>query len=243
MSPTATIASVVVALLFIAWLFQSDVKDPGYEAWVKRQQEEMKQEKAQKASMGINVTDAGVTKDNSPLEAHRRDLKGGYAGGEGDIVLRGSDGIPITEPVPGEVTIDQLRKDDPADQEPNQNGFGKGVKLNGTYVGVTYVGDAPKKTDDYDAPSITFRRDGGFTTQNMGAAEVDMEAGGTGGAVDRGSGRYRLWENTLELTFTDGLTRKKGSKRSYTVLPVSGPSGAPTAITIQGKIFKLDPGR
>jgi hypothetical protein len=243
MSPTATIASVVVALLFIAWLFQSDVKDPGYEAWVKRQQEEMKQEKAQKASMGINVTDAGVTKDNTPIEARRADLKGGggYAGGDGDLVLKGSDGIPLTENVTTDISIDQQKKDEQADRE--ANGFGKGVKLHGTYVGVAYIGDTPKATDGYDAPSITFRRDGSFATQNMGAAEVDMEAGGAGGAVDRGSGRYRLWENTLELTYTDGLTRKKGSKRSYTVVPVSGPAGAPTAITIQGKIFKMDPAR
>ena len=40
MSPTATIAAVVVALVFVAWIFQTDTKDPGYEAWLKRQQEE-----------------------------------------------------------------------------------------------------------------------------------------------------------------------------------------------------------
>jgi hypothetical protein len=58
--------------------------------------------------------------------------------------------------------------------------------------------------------------------------------------LDRGSGKYKLSGNTLDLTYTDGLTRKKGQKRTYVVVPVGGPDDAPTAITIQGKIFKLD---
>ena len=49
MSPSATIVTVVVALVFFAWLFQSDTKDPGYEAWIKRQQEERKNDQAQRS--------------------------------------------------------------------------------------------------------------------------------------------------------------------------------------------------
>jgi hypothetical protein len=254
MSPTATIASVVVALLFFAWLFQSDVRDPGYDAWVKRQQDEVKAEKAQKAAMGIAVTDSGVTKDSATLESRRGNAKvaGGSMGdapapipADRDIVLRAADNVALIEDVQDvDPDAEQPAKlDQPEDKDRDRTGFGKNARLSGAYVGVAYVGDTPKSAADFDAPSITFRRDGSFATQNMAAADVDMEAGGAGASVDRGTGRYKLWDNTLELTYTDGLTRKKGAKRVYTVVPVSGPDRSPTAITIQGKVFKLDPRR
>jgi len=132
MSPTATIASVVVALLFFAWLFQSDIKDPGYEAWVKRQQEEMKNEKAQKASMGISVTDAGVTKDNSTLESRRSDLKGsgGYAGGDVDLVVKGTDGVPLQDAT-AEISSSSARRTRTRSARRTRTGLGRGRNSTG----------------------------------------------------------------------------------------------------------------
>ena len=245
MSPTATIATVVVALVFVAWLFQSDTKDPGYEAWLKRQQEAGKVDPAQKAAMGIAVTDAGVTKDSTGTG--RRVGSGNVFDGssqEGGFSLTGDSGSRLIDPATGQLT-GQDESPTTRSTQPLKPGFGKGVKLNGTFVGVDYVGDVPASTAGAaDVPSITFRRDGGFVTQNMAAAEVDMEPGGSAVAtLDRGSGRYKLYDNTLALTYTDGLNRKKGPNRTYTVFPVEGPDASPTAITIQGKVFKLDPSR
>jgi hypothetical protein len=242
MSPTATIASIIVALVFFAWLFQSDTKDPGYEAYVKRQEEQRKTDQAQKASMNINVTDAGVTKDDSPLEFHKdggqnprtaADEGGGVFHPDGASIVGGTGNGD--NPAPTTKTV--------VSANASHTGFGGSTKLNGTYVRVEYVGDVPAQAGA-DVPSITFRREGTFTTQNMAAADVDMEAGTTlVASTDRGSGRYKLFGNTLELTYTDGLTRHKGPKRSYVVAPVGGADNAPTAITIQGKIFKLDANR
>jgi hypothetical protein len=251
MSPSATIATVVVALVFVAWLFQSDAKDPGYEAWLRKQQEAGKIDPTQKpAAMGIAVTDAGITKDAStPVGGggRRVDNVAGFAPSAEDTGFA----LTAADAAKASLTIDpvtllpvghQHRTPATRPAEPPKPGFGKGVKLNGTFVGVNYVGDVP--TQSADAPSVTFRHDGTFATQNMAAADVDMEPGGTPVAsLDRGSGRYKLFANSLELVYTDGLTRKKGPNRAYTVYPVEGPDTAPTAITIQGKVFKLDPTR
>jgi hypothetical protein len=241
MSPTATICTVVVALVFFAWLFQSDTKDPGYEAWLKRQQEEKKSEQAQKASLNIAVTDAGVTKDNSPIEPNRdRNKSVGPAAGGGDFVITGDSGLKITDVNPGNTSDPTTRPT----QVNGRPGFGASARLHGTYIGVAYVGDVPTAKSAGDAPSITFQRDGNFSTQNMAAAEVDMEPGNAiATPLDRGSGRYKLSGNTLELTYTDGLTRRKGPHRSYTVVPVEGDPNNPSVITIQGKVFKLDTAR
>jgi hypothetical protein len=203
--------------------------------------------------MGIAVTDSGVTKDTSSLESRRAaKVAGGSIGAaapipaDGDVVLRAADNVAFVEDTDPDPDAEPASKTEKQEDEKDPNartGFGRNARLSGAYVGVTYVGDTPKSAADFDAPSITFRRDGTFATQNMGAAEVDMEAGGAGASVDRGSGRYKLWDNTLELTYTDGLTRKKGNKRVYTVVPVSGPDKSPTAITIQGKVLKIDPVR
>lgn len=252
MSPTATIAAVVVALVFVAWIFQTDTKDPGYEAWLKRQQEERRNEQAQKASLGIALTDSGVTKDTTTGNERRGTGNSSFdptAPQDAGFSLNASDSplANVLDPnAPG--TLVPGQNDAPATRpvQPQGPGFGTGVKLEGTFVGVNYVGDvpAPKAAGGVDVPSITFRRNGTFATQNMASAEVDMEPGGAvTGTLDRGSGKYKLYANTLELTYTDGLTRKKGPHRGYTVFPVEGPDSAPTAITIQGKVFKLDPTR
>ena len=238
MSPTATIASLIVALVFFAWLFQSDTKDPNYQAFLKRQEESRKSDQAQKAAMGIQVTDAGVTKDNSPLEFNRNNSK------DADPIQGGS-------VFSGDTAIDQNPltsvQSDPTTRplaDGPRSGFAPSTKLNGTYIRVDYVGDSPAAQTGTDVPSITFRRDGTFATQNMAAADVDMEPGTTVvAALDRGSGRYKLSGNNLDLTYTDGLNRHKGPHRSYVVAPVGGAESAPTAITIQGKIFKLDANR
>jgi len=234
MSPTATIASILVALIFFAWLFQSDTKDPGYEAYLKRQEESRKSEGAQKAGMNISVSDPGVTKDTTQLEFNRQNKENGFSPEEGGgTVINGAN--LISEGDPNAPTTK------PAKNTNGQSGFGTSTKLNGTYIRVDYVGDVPAAQTGNDVPSITFRREGTFSTQNMAAADVDMEPGTTlVASLDRGSGRYKLFANTLELTYTDGLTRRKGPKRTYVVAPVGGTDAAPTAITIQGKIFKLD---
>ena len=101
---------------------------------------------------------------------------------------------------------------------------------------------APAAPATPEPASITFVPDGTFTSQNMPPADPEPDANGVV-PVERGSGTYTLSINTLSLTYTDGLTRKKGNKRSYTVVPVDGPDAAPTAIAIQGQVFKLDPTR
>jgi hypothetical protein len=239
MSPTATIASILVALIFFAWLFQSDTKDPNYQAYLKRQEEARKADPAQKAAMGISVTDSGVTKDDSPLEFNRNDSKdpGNAAITSGEVFLPDTSGGQNQPTSTGEGGKPTTRKT----IENTHAGFGASAKLNGTYTRVDYVGDSPAAQTTPDVPSITFRREGTFTTQNMAAADVDMENGSTVVAsLDRGSGTYKLHGNTLELKYTDGLTRHKGPLRNYVVAPVGWADNAPTAITIQGKIFKLD---
>jgi hypothetical protein len=239
MSPTATIASILVALILLAWFIQSDAKDPGYEAYRRRQEEARKADQAQKASMGIAVTDAGVTKDDSPLEFNHRDQFPGDSTQGGEIYMPDTSGGAIPVAANGEPVGPTTRKvNDPA-----HGGFGASTRLNGTYTRVEYVGDVPAHTDP-DVPFITFRREGTFATQNMAAADVDMEAGATiVASLDRGSGVYRLHGNTLDLKYTDGLTRHKGPLRSYVVAPVGWIDNVPSAITIQGKIFKLETNR
>lgn len=240
MSPTATIASILVALIFFAWLFQTDTRDPNYQAYLKRQEEARKTDQAQKASMGINVTDSGVTKDDSPLEFNH-DAKdpetvsgqgAGFvpdvSGGSNQLTSAGDPANPTTRKV----------------NDPARAGFGASTRLNGTYTRVDYVGDVPAAETSPDVPSITFRREGSFTTQNMAAADVDMEPGtSVVASLDRGSGVYKLHGNTLELKYTDGLTRRKGPLRNYVVAPVGWVESVPSAITIQGRIFKLDTSR
>jgi hypothetical protein len=111
-------------------------------------------------------------------------------------------------------------------------------------VGVNYIGDSPSAKADGDAPWITFRRDGSFASRNMSLAEVESDPNLAGPPpFDPGSGHYKLYGNTLELSYTDGLPRRKGSFRAYTIVPIDGVDNAisaVTAITIQGKVFKLD---
>lgn len=239
MSPTATIASILVALIFFAWLFQSDTKDPNYQAYLKRQEEARKTDQAQKAAMGISVTDSGVTKDESPLDFNHNDTKDATAAAltSGEVFFPDNPSGQNPSAPGGEGTKPTTRKT----TENAHAAFGASARLNGTYTRVDYVGDIPSAQTTPDVPSITFRREGTFTTQNMAAADVDMENGATVvGSLDRGSGTYKLHGNTLELKYTDGLTRHKGPLRNYVVAPVGWADNAPTAITIQGKIFKLD---
>ncbi|HYE20290.1 MAG TPA: lipocalin family protein [Tepidisphaeraceae bacterium] len=237
MSPTATISAVVVALLFFAWLFQSDVKDQAYEDYIKRQAAEAKEGGAAMKpipnGLGIAVTDPGVTKHKPG---------GGTAAGS-RWPNDPPDGGVLTGATLGPSGEDPFKE--PAEKIAAGT-FGSNARLNGTFVGVAGVGEAVSTTaNEAEDPQITFRRDGTFATQNMALAEVDMEAATTvtSAAIDRGSGRYKLSGNTLELTYSDGLARKKGNKRSYTVVPVAGPDHAPVMITIQGKVFRVDPRR
>ena len=235
MSPTATIAAVVVALLFFGWLFQTDVKDPAYEAYVKRQALEKKEDVTPiRNSLGITVTDAGVTKTSAADLAAARMSNPSFVGTSNALPAAfESDSFPNTPP------------GDLARQQAPNGGFSSNARLNGTFVGVARVDDVPQTVAPGEEPQITFRRDGSFSTQNMSLAEVDMEAATAAGAatIDRGSGRYRLGANNLELQYTDGMSRKKGNKRTYVIVPVSGPDNAPVVLTIQGKSFKLDPYR
>jgi hypothetical protein len=91
---------------------------------------------------------------------------------------------------------------------------------------------------DASTATITFRRDGSFATRNMPSPEPDPVTGAI--ASERGAGRYALSGNALDLTYTDGLARRKEGKRSYVVVPIDGPDSAPTQIAIQGRIFKLE---
>jgi len=231
MSPTATIIAVVVALLFFGWLFQTDVKDPAYEEYLKRQALEKKEDMTPiRNPLGINVTDSGVTK-NGPA-----DLSGAHL--PANAFVHAPTALPAGFEVDGAAN--------PADASRQANGgFANNARLNGTFVGVARVEDVPQVVAAGEEPQITFRRDGTFSTQNMALAEVDMEAATAAGTstIDRGSGRYKLGGNNIELQYTDGLSRKKGNKRTYVILPVAGPDNAPVMLTIQGKLFKLDPYR
>ena len=253
MSPTATIATVIVALVFFAWLFQSDTRDPGFEAWRKRQIEERNADN----DGGPKVTDPNTVADPRSLEEIRRARDLERSGPSVNITAPIVADIPESEgdPFRGVTVSDAANtttipstSDTPQElqslqqKSARQSGFPKNQLLNGSYVGVAYVGDTPKRSAKGDEPTITFRRDGTFTTQNMAAAEVDMEAATALGAqLDRGTGRYSISNIELLLTYNDGLNRKKGNKRTYVIMPVAGPDDAPTAITIQGKLFKLDP--
>ena len=253
MSPTATIATVIVALVFFAWLFQSDTRDPGFEAWRKRQIEE----KNADSQNGPKVTDPNTATDPRSLDEIRRARDLDRTGPAVNITAPIVADIPETEgdPFRGVTVSEATNPTAPAgptempeelqslqQKAARQSGFPKNQLLNGTYVGVAYIGDTPKRSAKGDEPTIAFRRDGTFTTQNMAAAEVDMEAATALGAqLDRGSGRYTIAGIDLTLNYTDGLNRKKGNKRGYVIMPLTGPDDAPTAITIQGKLFKLDP--
>ena len=255
MSPTATIATVIVALVFFAWLFQSDTRDPGFEAWRKRQLEE-KRDSENRPDGGPTVTDPNAVTDPRSLEEIRRahlERSGPSVNITAPIVpdISETEGDPfrgVTVSEATNTTTVPSTSDTPQELQSlqqkaaRQSGFPKNQLLNGTYVGVAYIGDTPKRSAKGDEPTITFRRDGTFTTQNMAAAEVDMEAATALGAqLDRGTGRYTISNIELLLTYNDGLNRKKGNKRTYVIMPLSGPDDAPTAITIQGKLFKLDP--
>ncbi len=238
MSPTATIAAVVAALVFLAWIFQSDVTDPAYEAWAKRQAEEKKVEGTVRPPLGVNITDAGVTKGGSPEVRGSREYTSGTenvvpASFPQDAVIGDNSNVPTTQPL-----------------NANGNAFSANAHLQGTYVGVMSVGDVPRAAPVGEEPWIAFRRDGTFSTQNMHQADVDMEAGTLGASssiVERSRGNYHLGGNALSLQYTDGLNRKKGNTRNYTVtaIAIAGPAAdqIPAAITIQGKMFKLDPTR
>jgi hypothetical protein len=260
MSPTATIATVIAALIFCAWLFQSDIRDPGYEAWKKRQIEAEQHEEARRAAAGPAVVDANVTTEYKSLEELRREAE--YRREQAKYVSGSTQGLPVTDPEgdpfkgsPTPVYSGADPAANPAGGRPNplqqaqeqailkQGGFGSNALLEGTFIGVAYIGEVPKRSEKGDEPTITFRRDGSFTTQNMGTAEVDMEAAtALGATLDRGSGHYKISGINLTLTYNDGLNRKKGNKRHYVIMPV-GPEDAPTGITIQGKLFKRDPPR
>ena len=240
MSPTATIASILVALIFFAWLFQSDTRDPNYQAYLKRQEEARKNDQAQKASMGINVTDSGVTKDDSPLDFNHKSKDPETVEGQGVVFVPDASGGTNQVSSTGDPANPTTRKV----TDPSRGGFGASTRLNGTYTRVDYIGDMPAAQASPDVPSITFRKEGTFTTQNMPAADVDMEPGADAKPnLDRGSGTYTLHANSLELKYTDGLTRRKGPLRSYVVAPVGWLENVPSAITIQDKIFKLDTSR
>jgi hypothetical protein len=234
MSPTATIATVVVALLFFAWFFQSDARDPGFEAMQRRQQEQLKAGDAQKAAAGIAVTDSGVTKDNTPLGQRNGVAITGYD----PSVIQG--GIAEVDPPTGTLASAAAAVTTNANDVVynTRPAFGKDLKLKGTYVAVN-DDRSPDAGATPDPASIMFVADGTFSSQNMPPADPEPDANGVV-PVERGSGKYTLSVNTLELTYTDGLTRKKGNKRAYTVVPVDGPDTAPTAIAIQGQVFKLD---
>ena len=237
MSPSATIAAVVAALVLCALLFQSDTVDPAWEAAQKRVQEK-KQELA--SVRGANLTDAGVAKDGKTTREPSQI-------GTDPLVIPA--GLTVDGKSPS-TNVGDFVNAEPTTQPLNaaRTGFSANARLNGTFVGVAADSDAPHSSPGGGDPFITFGREGDFTTHHMSLAGVEMEAAtradGAGLPVDRGSGRYRLSANTLELQYTDGLSRKKnGNRRSFTVVVVAGTDNGPTAITIQGKLFKLDPSR
>lgn len=236
MSPTATIAAVVTVLLVFAYFFQTDVKDPAYEEYLKRQALEQKADvKPIDAAMGIQVTDAGVTKggrlDPAGLRLDRSKVP---------VTAVSTEGASLAGSEVGPGSLDPL---DPAQQANRSIGiFPPNTLLHGTFVGVPHLAaPIPAAAVAGEVPTITFRRDGTFSSQSMSIADGESDVAGA--TTDRGSGKYKLDENALELTFTDGLTRKRGNKRSYTIVPVAGPDVAPTVFTLQGHVFKLDPRR
>lgn len=231
MSPTATIIAVIVALVFFAWMFQTDNRDdPAYQAYLRKLQEE--RQKQPVVGSGVASTDPGVEKAN------------GLSGGKNNKTEPGGNNAVKAafnnEPGTGDASTDPpINPVNSKVKKPNQNedGFTLGAKLDGTYILVSYIGDPA--TDAADAASITFRLDGSFITRNMSQAEIGMEGAGVAAAIDRGTGRYTLFKRTLDMTYTDGLVRKSGNQRSFTIVPVMGEGESPKVITIQGKIFKL----
>jgi hypothetical protein len=254
MSPTATIATVIAALILIAWLFQSPTYDPGYEAWRKRQQEAQKENESQRVIAGAIVTDPKVSVDARSLEEIRteRERERNWLAGGGTaqasiaapILGEAADPdvdpfktIPLASGAPNPAPVDPALLQKINEQQGKSSAFGNNQLLAGTYVAVTYGAEGANNAES----TITFRRDGSFATQNMAAADVDMEAAtALGTSVDRGAGRYKISGSNLELNYTDGLHREKGNKRTYVIKPVAGPEDAPIGITIQGKLFKLD---
>jgi hypothetical protein len=262
MSPTATIATVIAALILLAWLFQSPTYDPGYEAWRKRQAEQQKEDESRRVVAGAVVTDPKVVVDARSLDEIRMDQQREHAwlqgsgGGSAQASIaapilggEGADpnvdpfkyGVAVTVGAPGTgAPIDPTLLQKIQEQQGRTATFGNNQLLSGTYVAVTYAA-ASDGVGKNEESSITFRRDGSFATQNMGAADVDMEAAtALGTSVDRGAGRYKISGSNLELTYTDGLDRKKGPRRTYVIKPVAGSEDAPIGITIQGKLFKLE---
>ena len=256
MSPTATIVTVIAALFLLAWLFQTPTYDPGYEAWLKRQSEMQNERPAHVA--GPNVVAPNVTDERSLEQLQRdveRDRLRALSAAAAPPILPRELPDPDVDPFQGPTvpTASPIsRHDGPADAGPhdpgrpdravaNENGFPANHLLNGTYAGIAYVDDTPRRSEKGEEPAITFRRDGTFATRNMAAADVDMQpAKVLGAALDRGAGRYNISGIHLNLTYTDGLQREKGNQRHYVIKPLAGPEDAPTAITIQGKTFLLD---
>jgi hypothetical protein len=263
MSPTATIATVIAALIFFAWLFQSPTYDPGYEAWKKRQLEEKRGgDDSRRLIAAGNVTNPNTTDHRSLEEIREEAQRQRAAAAAAGISAQATVGTPIINPetdpfvdpfktgVPiaiqapangGPIDPQVIRQ---VDQQVRQVTFGNNHVLDGTFMGVAYVDDVAQESPKGEEPRITFRRDGTFTTRNMSAADVDMEAATSLAArVDRGTGRYTISKNILDLTYTDGLDRGKGNQRTYVIMPVMGSDDVPQGITIQGKLFKLESGR
>lgn len=240
MSPTATIATVIVALVFFAWLFQSDNKDdPAYQAYLRKLQDEKAKLQERVVGTGITAGHSGVEKANG-IETEDPSTGGNTnpLTGNGNVTTAGFNTGPGSgEPSELNGSTDPLKNGGKPGKP--EDGFPLGAKIDGLYVAVEYIGD-PAVTGP-QASSITFRRDGTFSTQNMSLADIGMELAGAGETVDRGSGRYKLHKRTLVLSYTDGLTRRNGNQRSFTIVPVLGENDQPGAITIQGKVFKLVP--
>ena len=260
MSPTATIATVIAALIFFAWLFQSPTYDPGYEAWKKRQQEEKRGgDDSRRVVAAGTVVNPNAT-DHRSLEEIRLDAQRQRMAVAAGSSAQASVGAPIINPETADPYVDPFKTTTPigipaapsgasidpqvfkqVDQQVRQITFGSNHFLDGTFVGIPYTEEAPQESLKAEQPRITFRHDGTFTTRNMGAADVDMEAATALGArVDRGTGRYKISRKILDLTYTDGLERSKGNQRTYVIMPVGGSEDAPLGITIQGKLFKLE---
>ena len=263
MSPTATIVSVIAALIFFAWLFQSPTYDPGYEAWKKRQQEEKSRVDDSRRVVAAGTVVEPNTTDHRSLEEIRLEAQRQRTAVLAGSSAQASVGAPMINPETADPYVDPFKTTTPigipapapgtpidpqvikqVDQQVRQITFGSNQVLGGTFVGVAYADDAPQELVKGEEPRITFHRDGTFTTRNMEAADVDMEAATALGArVDRGMGRYKISKNILDLTYTDGLDRTKGPQRTYVIMPVGGTEDAPLGVTIQGKLFKLESAR
>jgi hypothetical protein len=264
MSPTATIATVIAALIFFAWLFQSPTYDPGYEAWKKRQLEEKRGgDDSRRLIAAGNVVDPNTTEHRSLDEIREEAQRQRAAAAAAGISAQATVGTPIINPETADPFVDPFKTSVPiaiqvpgnggtidpqvirqVDQQVRQVTFGSNHVLDGTFVGVAYLDDVAQESPKGEEPRITFRRDGTFTTRNMAAADVDMEAATSLGArIDRGTGRYVISKNILDLTYNDGLDRSKGNQRTYVIMPVMGSDDIPQGITIQGKLFKLETAR